>query len=353
MKKVFVSHSTKDKEVVDIFMDKILKLGLAFTSDDIAYTSREDTGVRTGNDIKAFIKENISTCDFVFFMISENYIQSQVCLNEMGAAWATERKVIPIVFPNIGFDSIGWLYNVNKGIKLTNTYELDSVFEEVNDKYSHTLKVSAWNRYKDEFIGSIESKFSEPKNNEIQLSVIEEELDLLDCREAFNKNIVEYEKCYERMTNALNEFSEKTTRSAKQLNNISNNINSSPAQIRTILMKAAHDNDALSNVFDNEIPIAKDSFDQVIFYGIKMREIAPLDDENTIEEEQRAVIALIEAMQDTLSSAIDLKTTIEDIDTKLDKTYNKSKKRLLICLERIIEFFEFCINKSNELLNYT
>ena len=113
-KKIFISHSSKDKQIVDIFVDKLLHLGLQIDPNDVAYTSREETGVGTGEDIRKFIKENISTCDFVFFMISENYKKSEICLNEMGAAWATDRTVIPLVFPNLSFDSIGWLYNVRK-----------------------------------------------------------------------------------------------------------------------------------------------------------------------------------------------------------------------------------------------
>ena len=353
MKKVFVSHSTQDKNIVDIFIDKILKLGFAFTADDIAYTSREDTGARTGDDIKAFIKENISTCDFVFFMISDNYAKSQICLNEMGAAWATERKVIPIVFPNIGFDSIGWLYGVNKGVKLTDSYGLDSIFEEINDKYDNRLKVSAWNRYKDEFINSIKNIFSVSNHNDTQMQTIEEELDLLDCRETFDAKIDEVITCYERITIALTEYSEKITLCTKNLDNTNKNINSSPAHVRGIMLKAAHDTTALSDVFDKEIPIAKDTFDKIAFYGLKMREIAPLDDDNTIEKEKYSLLNFIEATQGTLSSMINFKTSIEGDKTNIDKTYNKSKKRLHNCIEKMIETLEFTVNKSNELLNHT
>ena len=90
-KKIFISHSSKDKQIVDIFVDKLLHLGLQIDPNDVAYTSREETGVGTGEDIRKFIKENISTCDFVFFMISENYKKSEICLNEMGAALAAEK----------------------------------------------------------------------------------------------------------------------------------------------------------------------------------------------------------------------------------------------------------------------
>lgn len=84
-KKIFISHSSKDKQIVDIFVDKLLHLGLQIDPNDVAYTSREETGVGTGEDIRKFIKENISTCDFVFFMISENYksIYNQLLLNNL------------------------------------------------------------------------------------------------------------------------------------------------------------------------------------------------------------------------------------------------------------------------------
>ena len=54
-KKIFISHSSKDKQIVDIFVDKLLHLGLQIDPNDVAYTSREETGVGTGEDIRKFI----------------------------------------------------------------------------------------------------------------------------------------------------------------------------------------------------------------------------------------------------------------------------------------------------------
>ncbi len=42
-KKIFISHSSKDKQIVDIFVDKLLHLGLQIDPNDVAYTSREET----------------------------------------------------------------------------------------------------------------------------------------------------------------------------------------------------------------------------------------------------------------------------------------------------------------------
>lgn len=45
-KKIFISHSSKDKQIVDIFVDKLLHLGLQIDPNDVAYTSREETEIR-------------------------------------------------------------------------------------------------------------------------------------------------------------------------------------------------------------------------------------------------------------------------------------------------------------------
>lgn len=353
MKKVFVSHSSQDKEIVNLFIDKILRLGLTFSPDDIAYTSREDTGVRTGDDIKTFIKDNISHCDFVFFMISNNYAESQICLNEMGATWAMGKKVIPLVFPNIGFDSIGWLYITNKGVRLIDSSGLDSVFDIVNEEYDNRLKTSTWNIHKAEFLNAIKDKFpdSEDVNNlPVSVGTSEDEEDFLDCREGFDSSLAEFNKCAEQISMSLKAHTEKTKLNAKRLNNLNKKFN--PVQVRTIMQIAAYDNSKLSDVYDEEIPVMKTAFEKAISYRVKMKEMT-LSDDKEVQTERDAISGLIEATKGALSSTLGLKTTLEKDKSNLDKTYNNSRKRLIGCLEKMVETLRFCIGKSNELLSYT
>lgn len=353
MKKVFVSHSSRDKEIVDIFIDKILKLGFCLTSEDIAYTSREDTGVRTGDDIKKFIKDNISGCDFVFFMISDNYAQSQICLNEMGAAWATDRRVIPIVFPNVEFNAIGWLYSVNKGIKLNDTSALDTLFEEVNEQYGHKLKVSAWNRYKGEFIESIQTHVSSTiqPTTDISGSEIEYEVDLLDCREIFDQNIELLVECMGRIGEATHICTENINKNNKHLNNLTNNPNRTVSQARTVMLKFAHDYDALSDVYDKEIPLYSESFEKAMNAGIKMKEFSSPDDE-TDANDREAIAGMIKDNEEFLEAIIRGKESLENDKTNLDKTFAKSKKRLIKCYNDMIESVRYGNEKANELLNH-
>lgn len=83
-KKIFISHSSKDKDIVEKFCDCILQLGIGLSYGDIFCTSVEEMGIMNGEDIRSHIKSNIQSADFSFLMISKNYKQSEICLNEMG-----------------------------------------------------------------------------------------------------------------------------------------------------------------------------------------------------------------------------------------------------------------------------
>lgn len=147
--KVFISHSSNDKKLLDEFVDKILKQACGLSNENIAYTSIHSTGVDLGEGIPEFIKDNLKTSSLVFFMISDNYRKSEVCLNEMGAAWALERKTLSILLPSIQFDKLGWLTSFHKAIKMDDEEGLDRLFGMLSrDK----CELSDWTRIKKSFL---------------------------------------------------------------------------------------------------------------------------------------------------------------------------------------------------------
>lgn len=141
---VFISHSSKDKDIISSFVEQILRLGLGLTPDDIAYTSEESFGVEPGENIAKYIHENISGATVVLLMISSNYRQSEVCLNEMGAAWALGKKCISVVLPAADFSYLGWLSSLEKAVQLCNKSQLDSL----SDKLAELLQIDLRKRFK-------------------------------------------------------------------------------------------------------------------------------------------------------------------------------------------------------------
>ena len=147
--KVFISHCSKDKPIIDEFVDKVLRLSCGFKTSEIVYTSREDTGVGLGDGIPQFIKENLLSSSLVLFMISDNYKQSEVCLNEMGAAWALEKKIVSVVLPHCSFDSLGWLTSLEKAVKMNSSEGLDILYSML---VRTGQNVADWNRQKEAFL---------------------------------------------------------------------------------------------------------------------------------------------------------------------------------------------------------
>lgn len=147
--KIFVSHSSLDKSIVTEFVDKVLFSSCGLTAKNVIYTSLESTGVNAGEDIKEYIKQNIKEASTVILMISDNFKNSEICLNEMGAAWALDKEIIPILLPNTSFNQIGWLNFYNKAIKIDDDEALDSIYSKFNRS---NITVSYWNRHKNMFI---------------------------------------------------------------------------------------------------------------------------------------------------------------------------------------------------------
>ena len=151
-KRIFISHSSKDKDVMEKFTDYILQLGIGLSHEDIFCTSIEEMGIRNGEDIRQHIKDNVQGADFSFLMLSKNYKKSEICLNEMGAVWAVDNRVRYYLLPNVDFKEIGWLCETNKAEKLYDSVVLDALEEELTDFYGLPHKGGIWSRQRQNFV---------------------------------------------------------------------------------------------------------------------------------------------------------------------------------------------------------
>ena len=151
-KRIFISHSSKDKDIMEKFTDYILQLGIGLSHEDIFCTSIEEMGIRNGEDIRQHIKDNVQGADFSFLMLSKNYKKSEICLNEMGAVWAVDNRVRYYLLPNVDFKEIGWLCETNKAEKLYDSVVLDALEEELTDFYGLPYKGGIWSRQRQNFV---------------------------------------------------------------------------------------------------------------------------------------------------------------------------------------------------------
>lgn len=95
--KIFVSHSSKDKEYGEALVQFMLDIGVS--PNNIIFTSKPGYGIPKGENIFQWLKSRLQEKPFVIYLLSDNYYLSIPCLNEMGAAWIIENNHISLFTP--------------------------------------------------------------------------------------------------------------------------------------------------------------------------------------------------------------------------------------------------------------
>ncbi|MBH0323399.1 toll/interleukin-1 receptor domain-containing protein [Bacillus cereus] len=95
----FISHATADRELVSEFVD-FMEVALKVDRSKIYCTSGIGTKtIRTGTNFIEDIKKNVIGTKVVIFILTPNYFKSNFCLAELGAAWALNSDIYPILIP--------------------------------------------------------------------------------------------------------------------------------------------------------------------------------------------------------------------------------------------------------------
>ena len=190
MKRIFISHASKDKIIVDAFIDLILQNGMGIGVNDIFCTSSEGMKILSGDDWRESIRKNLAYSKIIILLISPYYKESEVCLNEMGAAWMTETLVLPLIIEPINFSSVGVIQQPKQVEKLFDSKSLDRIkdrIQEILELPAGQIKSDRWTTKKIEFISKGKRQVkSSPYPNPINRAEVEE---LLNSHQALEKTV--------------------------------------------------------------------------------------------------------------------------------------------------------------------
>lgn len=207
MSKIFISHSSKDKDLVKAFIEDILNISLSIKTSDIFCTSTDGTKIKSGEDWRNTIYDNLTEAKIIFLIITPNYKESEICQNEMGAAWVSKGKTMPLIIEPIEYESVGVLQEVNQIEKLTNEKSLDKLRDSVQELLNIPLKdirSDLWTTKKAEFLAKIkyflsENPFIEPLDRIAFINTNSKNKDLSKTIDTLvNKNL-HYEKHIEEL----------------------------------------------------------------------------------------------------------------------------------------------------------
>lgn len=156
--KIFISHASKDVNLVRQFVELLYHIGIH--ESNIFCSSVPELSIPEGENIcdylaSMFQKEKL----YVIFMLSNDYYNSVMCLNEMGAAWVTKTDYTTILFPSFEYKEIKGAIDPRKiSIKLDNEFairqlnQLKTKLQKVFNIAEDSISQERWERYRNNFI---------------------------------------------------------------------------------------------------------------------------------------------------------------------------------------------------------
>lgn len=157
--KVFISHSTADKEFVIALVDLLEAIGLR--KDNLFCSSIAGYNIPLGKNIYEYIKAQFKKNEtFVIFVQTPNYYKSPVCLNEMGAAWILQSDYCSILSKEMSFEDMkGVVNSAEIAIKVDNDEAPERLNELKNKLITllglHPLDETIWERKRRTFLRQV------------------------------------------------------------------------------------------------------------------------------------------------------------------------------------------------------
>lgn len=127
-KKIFISHKSDCEEFGKFLVRCFDLIGLNL-KESIIFTAMPELGVPFDKDIYDYLKECFRDDLYVIFLFSRSFYNSNVCIAETGAAWATNKKYSNVVI-DMGFSGIDKpINNCQIGVSLEDLTATDLVYK--------------------------------------------------------------------------------------------------------------------------------------------------------------------------------------------------------------------------------
>jgi hypothetical protein len=160
LKSVFISHSSKDEELVGKFVT-LLKAGIGVPGDEIFCSSIDPHGVPTGETLNSYLKSKLEENKLVIQILTPNYHKSAYCMCELGGTWILDKNWFPLLVPPLTYNE---LEGVLRGTVPANITDI-SKLNELRDRLDGLITLedrdnTSWENQRGSFI-----KFATSYNN--------------------------------------------------------------------------------------------------------------------------------------------------------------------------------------------
>ncbi len=159
--KLFISHCSKDIEYVKQIVNLLDEMGLNQTQ--VFCSSLPGYGIPIDTNIFDYLRNQFLEYNLhVIFVHSENYYNSPISLNEMGAAWVLRSTVTSILLPGFGFEKMNGVVNDHSiaiqldAQQLELQDKLNQLYDKIVTEFGLARKADIiWQQKRDSFIKNI------------------------------------------------------------------------------------------------------------------------------------------------------------------------------------------------------
>lgn len=163
--KIFISHREIDSESVDAFKDLLHVIGIPRAKENedkvIFCTSHPAAYIENGCKISKEIQNQFYSRKRVLFILwyTDNYFESQACLNEMGAIWVMNKNYQEILMPGFDRKKIGGLMDKEEiSFYANDNFRLNTFKEQIEKMFElQPITLNEWEKAKEKYIEKIEA----------------------------------------------------------------------------------------------------------------------------------------------------------------------------------------------------
>jgi hypothetical protein len=131
--RIFLSYASSDR----IYADRLQEL-LSRRPNVRVFT---DEMLSAGEDWKSKLKDELASCDIFSVLLSPNSVDSKWVLQELGAAWAIEKPIMPIFTQPGLFSQFPVALNQDQFIDIKDT-EKPELLNQILQRYEKNLATS-------------------------------------------------------------------------------------------------------------------------------------------------------------------------------------------------------------------
>lgn len=132
-RKIFISHRSVDKQVVDLLIDYLVRVGIPRSVFFCSSRPGNDVNEKISDEIKHALRESVLN----IAVLSRDYYTSVYCQNEAGIIWYEDIPMTLIALPEISIDNMIGFLNADYILRrLDNSKDISDIYDKVAEVLS-------------------------------------------------------------------------------------------------------------------------------------------------------------------------------------------------------------------------